>query len=267
MSENKISQIVVKPNTNRSESMKSSADDDMQVHRQEANAIKILLIDDDKELCSSLQRLLRMDGFQVSAVHTAPQGFIQATKEAYALVVLDVMLPGGDGRLILKKIRTVSDVPIIMLTARGDEADRIAGLEAGADDYLPKPFNARELVARIRSVLKRRVRQTPESQTIRTGDIEIHPPTRRVLQGGAEVLLTGTEFEILLLLVKADGKVVSRDEIAEICLGRQVAPFDRSVDNHISNLRKKLGGTVGDTERIRSLRGTGYIYTGQVETR
>ncbi len=115
-------------------------------------------------------------------------------------------------------------------------------------------------------MLKRRVHQTPESQTIRIGDIEIHPPTRRVLQGGNEVLLTGTEFEILLLLVKADGKVVSRDEIAEICLGRPVAPFDRCVDNHISNLRKKLGVTHGDMERIRSLRGTGYIYTGQAET-
>jgi len=257
---------VVKPSSNQSESMKPTPDDDMQSDRQEATAVRILLVDDDKELCTSLQRLLRMDGFQISAVHSVPEGYSQATEETYALVVLDVMLPGGDGRTILRKIRTVSDVPIIMLTARGDETDRIAGLEAGADDYLPKPFNARELVARIRSVLKRRVHQTPESQVIRIGDIEIHPPTRRVLQDGAEVLLTGTEFEILLLLVKADGKVVSRDEIAEICLGRQVAPFDRSVDNHISNLRKKLGGTLGDTERIRSLRGTGYIYTGQVET-
>jgi DNA-binding response OmpR family regulator len=257
---------VAKPSANQTEPKKPTPDDDIQNDRKEATVVRILLVDDDKELCTSLQRLLRLDGFQISAVHTAPEGYSRATEETYALVVLDVMLPGGDGRLILKKIRTVSDVPIIMLTARGDETDRIAGLEAGADDYLPKPFNARELVARIRSVLKRRVHQTPESQTIRTGDIEIHPPTRRVLQGGAEVLLTGTEFEILLLLVKADGKVVSRDEIAEICLGRQVAPFDRSVDNHISNLRKKLGGTLGDTERIRSLRGTGYIYTGQAET-
>jgi two-component system response regulator CpxR len=266
LSESEISQIVIKPNTSRSESIKPTPDADMQTHRQEVAAVHILLVDDDKELCTSLQRLLRMDGFHISAAHTAPEGYSRATKETYALVVLDVMLPGGDGRTVLKKIRTVSDVPIIMLTARGDETDRIAGLEAGADDYLPKPFNARELVARIRSVLKRRIHQTPKSQIIKIGDIQIHPATRRVLQEGNEVPLTGAEFDILLLLVKADGKVVSRDEIAEICLGRAVAPFDRSVDNHISNLRKKLGGTLGDTERIRSLRGTGYIYTGQAET-
>jgi two-component system response regulator CpxR len=231
----------------------------------EPSAVRILLVDDDEELCMSLQRLLRMDGFDVTAVHTAVDGARQATEEGYALVVLDVMLPGGDGRIVLKKIRTMSDVPIIMLTARGDEADRIAGLEAGADDYLPKPFNARELVARIRAVLKRRMPRTPQPQTITIEDIEIHSLTRRVLQNGEEVPLTGAEFEILLMLVKADGKAVSRDEIAEICLGRPVAPFDRSIDNHISNLRKKLGATYGDRERIRSLRGTGYIYTGQAE--
>jgi two-component system response regulator CpxR len=191
----------------------------------------------------------------------------RAIEERFSLVVLDVMLPGGDGRVVLKKIRAVSDVPVIMLTARGDEADRIAGLEAGADDYLPKPFNVRELVARIRAVLKRKLQNTTHPHTVATGDIEIHPLSRRVLQNGADIVLTGAEFDILLLLIKAAGKVVSRDEIAEICLGRPVAPFDRSVDNHISNLRKKLGATYRDTERIRSLRGTGYIYTGHAEMR
>ncbi len=227
--------------------------------------VHILLVDDDMALCASLQRLLLMDGFEVHTVHTAPEGAQRAIEESFALIVLDVMLPGGDGRTLLKKIRTTSDVPVIMLTARGDEADRIAGLEAGADDYLPKPFNPRELVARMRAVLKRRLPEPPVPRTFATGDIEINRNTRSVLQNGNNVALTGTEFDILLLLVKSAGKVVSRDEIAEICLGRPVAPFDRSIDNHISNLRKKLGASCGGTERIRSLRGTGYVYTVELE--
>ncbi len=233
----------------------------------EKNEARILLVDDDTELCASLRRLLRMEGFEVDAVHTAPEGGHLAAQGNFALIVLDVMLPGGDGRMVLRKIRAVSDVPVIMLTARGDESDRIAGLEAGADDYLPKPFSPRELVARIRAVLKRRLPQPPQPQVIAIGDIEIHPLTRQVLQEGAEVTLTGAEFDILLLLIKSAGKVVSRDEIAEICLGRPVAPFDRSVDNHVSNLRKKLGMLCRGAERISSLRGTGYIYTGHTETK
>lgn len=232
----------------------------------EKNGARILLVDDDTELCASLRRLLRMEGFDVDATHTAPEGAQMATEGNYALIVLDVMLPGGDGRMVLKKIRSISEVPVIMLTARGDETDRIAGLEAGADDYLPKPFSARELVARIRAVLKRRISQPLQPQVISIGDIEIRPLTRQVLQEGAEVTLTGAEFDILLLLVKSAGKVVSRDEIAEICLGHPVAPFDRSVDNHVSNLRRKLGMLCRGAERIRSLRGTGYIYTGHTET-
>lgn len=233
-----------------------------------AETISILLIDDDTALCASLARLLRLDGFAITAAHTAPEGAKRATEETFALIVLDVMLPGGDGRTVLRNIRAVSDVPVIMLTARGDEADRIAGLESGVDDYLPKPFNPRELVARMRAVLKRRTPQPiqpPQPKLIVIGDLEIHPPARRVLQDNAEVALTGAEFDILLLLVKAAGSVVSRDQIAETCLGRPVAPFDRSVDNHISNLRKKLGADCAGIERIRSLRGTGYIYTGQLE--
>jgi two-component system response regulator CpxR len=221
------------------------------------------MVDDDKELCASLHRLLHMDGFALTAVHSAPEGEREAIKGGYSLVVLDIMLPGGDGRMVLRKIRAASDVPVIMLTARGDEADRIAGLEAGADDYLPKPFNARELVARMRAVLKRRIGQSLQPRSLVIGDLELHALSRRVLQAGEEVPLTGAEFDILLLLLKSQGKAVSRDEIAEICLGRPVAPFDRSIDNHISNLRKKLGPTYGAAERIRSLRGTGYVYTGE----
>ena len=230
-------------------------------------AARLLLVDDDTELCAALQRLLHMEGFTVEAAHNAPDGVRRATEEGFALIVLDVMLPGGDGRIVLKKIRAASDVPIIMLTARGDEGDRIAGLEAGADDYLPKPFNPRELVARVRAVLKRKLPRPVQPPDLAIGDIKIDPRTRVVLQRGMEVALTGAEFDILLLLVRSAGKAVSRDEIAEVCLGRPVAPFDRSVDNHISNLRKKLGANYENVERIRSLRGMGYIYTGQAELR
>lgn len=256
---------MLKPKPSQSDPPESVSGDESSAARQSAGAVRVLLVDDDRELCASLRRLLQMDGFEGTAVHTAAEGYLKAVEEAYALIVLDVMLPGGDGRIVLKKIRAISDVPIIMLTARGDEADRIAGLEAGADDYLPKPFNARELVARIRAVLKRQITQAPQPQIVRIGDIEIHPATRSVIQNNFGVPLTGAEFDILFLLVRSAGKVVSRDEIAEVCLGRPVAPFDRSVDNHICNLRKKLGATFRETERIRSLRGTGYVYTGQIE--
>lgn len=229
-------------------------------------SVRVLLVDDDTALCASLQRLLRTEGFAVDAAHTAPDGLARAAEGVHALIVLDVMLPGGDGRILLRKLRTTSDVPVIMLTARGDELDRIAGLEAGADDYLPKPFNPRELAARMRAVLKRHIPQPQQPATLIVGDLEIHSLARRVLQNGTELPLTGTEFEILLLLVKSAGKVVSRDEIAEVCLGRPIAPFDRSVDNHICNLRKKLGTEYQGAERIRSLRGAGYIYTGLAET-
>jgi two-component system, OmpR family, response regulator CpxR len=227
------------------------------------SAVPVLLVDDDVELCASLKRLLAIDGFDVTAVHDADSGIEQALRSAYVLIILDVMLPGGDGRKLLRRIRVASQVPVIMLTARGDEADRIAGLEGGADDYLPKPFNPRELVARMCAVLRRKTSSIPESSKI--GDLEIHHNTRRVLCGREPVELTGAEFDILLLLVRAAGKVLSRDEIAELALGRPIGMLDRSIDNHISNLRKKLGSHINGVERIRNVRGTGYVYTGDFE--
>jgi two-component system, OmpR family, response regulator CpxR len=226
--------------------------------------VPILLIDDDVELCSGLQRLLAMDGFEVTAVHDAASGIERTLNGEYALIILDVMLPGGDGRKILRRIRVVSQVPVIMLTARGDEADRIAGLEGGADDYLPKPFNTRELVARMCAVLRRRA-ECPPPEISRIGDLEIHHNTRRVLRSGEPVDLTGAEFDVLVLLVRSPGKVLSRDEIAEVALGRPAGLLDRSVDNHVSNLRKKLGSQVGGVERIQSVRGAGYAYTGEFD--
>jgi len=222
-------------------------------------AVEVLLVDDDLELCASLTKLLAMDGFRLTAVHDAEAGIRQAVQEQYSLVILDVMLPGGDGRKVLRQIRVTSGVPVIMLTARGDEADRIAGLEDGADDYLPKPFNPRELVARMKAVLRRRAEVEPPS-VFRIGDLEIRGQSRSVMREGVKVELTGAEFDILVLLVRSPGKVLSREEIAQTALGRPIGMLDRSIDNHISNLRKKLGNFQG-SERIRNIRGTGYAYT------
>lgn len=226
--------------------------------------VSILLVDDDLQLCSSLARLLGMEGFSVTAVHDADSGIREAMQEKYQLIILDVMLPGGDGRKVLRRVRMSSSVPVIMLTARGDEADRISGLQAGADDYLPKPFSPQELIARMRAVLRRN-RPVATNDLFKIGDLEIHNVSRQVLQDGTPVSLTSAEFDILVLLARSAGKVLSRDEIAEAALGRPVAPLDRSIDNHISNLRKKLGAKFGENERIRNVRGTGYSYTGVLE--
>jgi len=226
-------------------------------------SIPVLLVDDDVELCSSLKQLLGMDGFEVKAVHDGDSGVRYALKGEFELVILDVMLPGGDGRKVLRRIRLTSQVPVIMLTARGDEADRIAGLERGADDYLPKPFNPRELVARMRAVLRRKSSSAPR-EVFRIGDLQIDCVQRRVARDGSDVALTGGEFDILLLLVRSAGKVLSREEIAEAALGRPIGFLDRSIDNHISNLRKKLGTHVGEVERIQNVRGAGYAYTGEI---
>ena len=226
-------------------------------------SIPVLLVDDDVELCSSLKQLLGMDGFSVTAVHDGDSGLRHALKGVYELVILDVMLPGGDGRKLLRRIRLTSQVPVIMLTARGDEADRIAGLERGADDYLPKPFNPRELVARMRAVLRRASDSTPQ-EIFKIGDLQMDCGQRRVAVNGSDVALTGAEFDILLLLVRSAGKVLSREEIAEAALGRPVGFLDRSIDNHISNLRKKLGAHASEAGRIRNVRGAGYVYTGEI---
>jgi DNA-binding response OmpR family regulator len=221
--------------------------------------LPVLLVDDDTALCESLSQLLKMDSLAVTAAHDGESGVREALSEAFEIVILDVMRPVLDGRKVLRRIRLHSQIPVIMLTARGDDADRIAGLEAGADDYLPKPFNPRELVARIRAVL----RSNPPSEILSIGDLEIQLRRRRVLQNGEELPLTGAEFEILFLLVRSAGQILTRDEIAESALGRAVGRLDRSIDNHISNLRKKLGPEVNGIERIRNIRGTGYCYTGE----
>ena len=221
--------------------------------------ISVLLVDDDEELCSLLGRAMQNEGLQVTAVHDAMTGYQRATSQPWSMVILDVMLPGGNGIDTLEKIRATSRVPIIMLTARGEERYRIKGLELGADDYVAKPFSPRELVARIRAVL-RRMPESGVADVAKIGDLELDRRTRVVLQNGVPVELTSAEYDILLVLVLAAGKTVSRDELAERALGRGVAFLDRSIDMHISNLRKKLGAKYGLADRIQSVRGAGYIY-------
>jgi two-component system response regulator CpxR len=224
----------------------------------------VLLIDDDAALAESLSRLLLMDGFLLEAVHTGTLGLRAALSGRYALVLLDITLPDADGRKLLRLLRAKSDVPVIMLTARGDDADRIEGLEGGADDFLPKPFNPRELSARMRAVLKRQIAVAVPAGILCAGDLTLRPSTREVHVAGQPVVLTGAEFDLLACLVRQAGTIVSRDTLVEEALGRSLGIFDRSVDNHMSNLRRKLGVSAAGEERIRNVRGVGYTYLGEL---
>ena len=225
---------------------------------------RILVIDDDRELCGLLEEYLVAEGFAVESVHTGPQGAEQASQGNYALIVLDVMLPGLNGFDVLRRIRGESSVPVVMLTARGEEVDRIVGLEMGADDYLPKPFNPRELVARIRAILRRqstaRKGGAAGGGVVVVGGLVLDPGRRTVLQGERPVVLTSIEFSVLELLLAQAGRVISRDDICSQALGRQLNSFDRSIDVHVSSLRRKLGPAGDSSERIKSVRGIGYIY-------
>jgi two-component system response regulator CpxR len=224
---------------------------------------RVLIVDDDAELCDLLRRYLASEGLAVEAAHDGRRGAELALSGGYALVVLDVMLPGLGGFDVLRTIRSESAVPVVMLTARGDDVDRIVGLELGADDYLPKPFNPRELVARIRAVL-RRTRSTtapPNGDVLAVGDVELDRGSREARRGAEQLSLTTAEFDLLDLLLRSAGRVVTRDEIAKAVLGREFTPFDRSIDMHVSNLRKKLGTYADGLERIKSVRSVGYLYT------
>ncbi len=223
---------------------------------------RLLLIDDDVELTRLLAELLTPEGFEIDTLATGAGAADRAIAGSYDLVVLDVMLPVMSGLEILRDIRRRSALPVILLTARGEDIDRIVGLEVGADDYLPKPFNTRELTARIRAVLRRaEPRTAPGSRrVVRVDDVVFDQAARHVERGGAAVDLTSVEFDILGALLDSAGEPVPRERIVETILGRRYDPFDRSVDMHVSNLRKKLGpGPAGD-DRIRSVRGVGYVY-------
>jgi two-component system response regulator CpxR len=223
----------------------------------------VLLIDDDVELCSMLKDYLEKYGFRVSAVHRGDTGLKAALDHRYSLVLLDVMLPGIDGFEILKKIRADSEMNVLMLTARGEDVDRIVGLEIGADDYLPKPFNPRELLARMRAILRRTATAgTPnELRLLRVDDLELDSAARTVLQNGRSVELTGVEFALLEVLMHSPGKVIAREELAEVVLGRKFNPLDRSLDMHLSRLRKKLAEGSAHEDRVKTIRGAGYQLT------
>lgn len=223
---------------------------------------QILIIDDDVALCELVTEYLEPLGFKVDSVHRGDTGAEQALAGKYSIVILDVMLPGLNGFEVLKSIRAQSKLPVLMLTARGDDVDRIVGLEIGADDYLPKPFNPRELVARIRAIL-RRTSDTSSSAAAKpliVGDIELDPGTRVIRRAGKTIPLTAVEFDLLEKLLRGAGRILSREDLSKDVLGRNPSPFDRSIDMHISNLRKKLGHQVGTVERIKTVRGVGYIY-------
>jgi two-component system response regulator CpxR len=224
---------------------------------------RILVIDDDREMCDLVAEYLEPDGFAVEAVNHPERGLERALSKEHALVVLDVMMPGVNGFEVLRRLRANSRVPVLMLTARGSEVDRIVGLELGADDYLPKPFNPRELVARIRAIL-RRTRPAPAEThplgRLVIGDVELDSSARAVWRDGEQIDLTSAEFDLLLVLLRSAGSVVSREELSQEALGREFNPLDRSIDTHVSNLRRKLGAGTNGVERIKSVRGVGYIY-------
>ena len=227
---------------------------------------KILLIDDDEQLCELVAEYLSVENFAVETAHDGADGLERAKTGAFDLITLDVMMPKMDGFDVLKNLRQTSEVPVLMLTARSGDDERIVGLEAGADDYLPKPFNPRELVARIRAIL-RRVQTADESGQISTekiqiDDVEISASARSAKRGGEELNLTSVEFDLLVALLKEAGKIVKKEDLSLTVLDRKLSPFDRSLDMHVSNLRKKLG-TRGENreERIKTIRSVGYIYT------
>lgn len=227
---------------------------------------RILLIDDDAELCELLSEYLGQEGFVVESAGDGAAGLARALSGVHALVVLDVMLPEISGFDLLRRIRERSKIPVLMLTARGDDVDRIVGLEMGADDYLPKPFNTRELVARIRAVMRRAAASATAAdpagppEWVRVGDVELSPRTRAVRRAGDIVDLTSVEFSLLEMLLRHAGTVVSREDLCQGALGRKLSAYDRSVDVHMSSLRRKLGHRVGELERIRNVRGVGYLY-------
>ena len=221
---------------------------------------RILVIDDDVELCHLVGEYLEPEGFQVECLHDGSRGLDRALNGEHLLVVLDVMLPGLNGFEVLRRIRDKSRVPVLLLTARGEDVDRIVGLEIGADDYLPKPFNPRELVARIRAVLRRTQTEAGPGEVLHVGEVELDPGTRVVRKAGSVVELTSVEFNLLHALLREAGRVVTRERLVEVVLSRKFSPFDRSIDMHVSKIRKKLGDSDGAGDYIKTVRGVGYIF-------
>ena len=229
----------------------------------------LLLVDDDQELCELLASYLRAEGYQVTVRHNGVAAAEELTKNTYSLMVLDVMMPEMSGMELLRKLGGFSSTPILMLTAKGDPVDRILGLELGADDYLAKPCNPRELLARIRAILRRSEatnKQLTETSnntksTRQVGEITLLPGNRSALYGETKLELTGAEYTVLELLVDSAGEVLSKDTLTEQALGRKLTAYDRSIDVHVSNIRKKIQQLGGHKDLIINIRGAGYMLT------
>ena len=221
------------------------------------------MIDDDQELCQLLIEYLTLEGFSVTAVHEGTSGVETALTGDHQLILLDVTLPKLNGFEVLKRIRRQSQIPILMLTARGDDVDRIIGLEIGADDYLPKPFNHRELVARMNAILRRsETVEIPESEPslLEIDDLTINLLNRETKRNGQMLEMTATEFVVLKILVQRAGMLVERAELTQLALGRRLMEYDRAIDMHVSNVRRKIGEKPDGSPRIKTVRGSGYFY-------
>ena len=228
-----------------------------------AESTPLLLIDDDKKLCRLIRDYLTPLGYSVEAAHTGPEGLSRATNGKWQAIILDFMLPGMDGFEVLKQLRKTCDTPVLMLTARGDEADRIVGLELGADDYLPKTFSTRELLARLRAVTRRTSRSSrteeDEGDEYVVGPLRVRTASRTAVLDERPLVLTPVEFDLLAALAKAKGRVRSREQLLDEIRDRNFDVFDRSIDVHISALRKKLGDDPKVPRFIRTLRAAGYM--------
>jgi len=234
------------------------------MHMTTLSEARVLLVDDDRELCQMLTEYLEAEHFAVKSVHDGGDALDELKLGEFEILILDVMLPSVSGFEVLRKLGASHETPILMLTARGDDVDRIVGLELGADDYLSKPFNPRELVARIRAILRRasigKARgHVPDEFTV--GPIVLNTGTHQVRVADVPVSLTGAEFRVLELLMRAAGQVLSREAMTEQALGRKLVAYDRSIDTHISNLRRKLDLEIGKNPEIKNVRGSGYTLT------
>ena len=222
------------------------------------NTARLLIIDDDRELGEMLKEYLQPEQFVVDACLSGEDGIDTLRGGNHDIVILDIMLPGMNGLEVLKQIRDMSDIPTIMLTAKGDDVDRILGLELGADDYLAKPFNPRELLARLKATLRRAPTSTTIASRLAVGDIELDIKALKVIAGGGSIRLTGTEFELLRCLAEAPGDIISKDDLSNRALGRRHMPYDRSIDTHMSNGRRNLGDAGVSNPSIQNRRGVGY---------
>jgi two-component system response regulator CpxR len=238
----------------------------MENPERSSSRINVLIVDDDKKLCRLVRDYLEPMGYDVDAAHTGTHGLEKALAGDFHVVILDVMMPEMDGFEVLKRLRKESDIPVLMLTARGDETDRIVGLEMGADDYLPKTFSTRELLARLRAVTRRsfKAERKPAPKTMEhvliLNDLQISRTSRTARLGDELLNLTPIEFDLLVILAEAAGRVLTRDQLLDTAAGRSYDVFDRSVDVHISSLRRKLGDDSRNPRFIKTVRSAGYMF-------